>query len=309
MIIFNKRILFLKKTAHRISPKLLPIFHKIKGIILAKSIQRETKNDIKEFFVANEREKQLFNYVEIETLNRCNGTCSFCGVNRNDDPRPLAKMSDETFRKIIDNLVKLNFCGMVSYYSNNEPLMDNRIIDFIKYGVSMLPNVAHNISTNGILLNNKIFQALIDSRLNYLTIDNYNNHYVLNSNIQKIYDEYKTKSFSLFCRIAVRTNNQPLSNRGGTAPNKQILKNCLNAPCYYPFHQLIIRADGGVSLCCNDALGQITLGNVEKQTLEDIWFSEKHFNILKLISDSRDNIKICSECDIIKSKNRCVFLM
>ena len=44
----------------------------------------------------------LFESIEIETINRCNGTCSFCPINRNDDTRILHKMSDELFYNIIE---------------------------------------------------------------------------------------------------------------------------------------------------------------------------------------------------------------
>ena len=39
--------------------------------------------------------------IEIETVNRCNGKCSFCPVNANEPQREYAKMSTELFYKII----------------------------------------------------------------------------------------------------------------------------------------------------------------------------------------------------------------
>ena len=39
--------------------------------------------------------------IEIETVNRCNNTCSFCPVNRNNDTRPYQKMTDEFFYSLI----------------------------------------------------------------------------------------------------------------------------------------------------------------------------------------------------------------
>jgi 2-iminoacetate synthase ThiH len=107
-----------------------------KLIILAAS---EAKKDVENYF----KNPTLFRNVEIETVNRCNATCPFCGVNKNNDPRPFAKMKDETFRKIIDNLVKLNYDGTVFYHSNNEPFIDARIIDFIKYSTAALKNARH----------------------------------------------------------------------------------------------------------------------------------------------------------------------
>jgi len=274
---------------------------KVRFFCKRKSVAKKSIEDIENFFET----MPLFDYVEIETINKCNSTCSFCPINRDIDPRPLAKMGEDTFRKIIDNLAGLNFCGNISYYSNNEPLMDNRIADFIKYGVSKIPNATHHLLSNGTLLTEEKFQTLIDSGLNFMVINNYNDKLKLNPNIQKIYDKYKEKDFPLNCAINRRFKNQYLSKRGGAAPNRlKTAAKPLNGPCYWPFRQFIIRADCGVSLCCNDALGKITLGNVEKQTLEDIWFGEKHLNILKSIRENwRDNIEICKACDVIASKN------
>lgn len=309
----------LEKIVHRVSPSLARgmkrAYYYFRSRNQAQSIADEIKCDVETVFEkfpqyamwAKGNGGGLFCHVEIETINRCNQTCSFCPVNRHADPRPLAKMSETTFNKIIDNLVKLDYRGNVSYYSNNEPLVDNRIIDFIKTGVAKLPNANHSLLTNGLLLSAEKFQALIDSGLKYLRIDNYNDDLKLNSNIQDIYNEYKSKEFPLLCEIIISRKNDVLSNRGGSSPNKCKTIEPLSAMCWDPFIQLIIRANSGVSLCCNDALGKITLGNAEEQTLEDIWFSEKRFNILKSLCNSRNNIEVCRGCDIIASKSRRIF--
>ncbi|MCL1947923.1 MAG: radical SAM protein, partial [Chitinivibrionia bacterium] len=211
---------FWAKTLTAISPaftkKILSCITKLGFLLKYKTTANQARSDIETFF----KRKPLFNYVEIETFNRCNGTCSFCPVNRNLDPRPLTKMSEKTFYKIIDNLSKLNFCGTISYYSNNEPIMDARIVEFIRYGVKKNPNANHSMISNGTLLNEEKFQALIDAGLNNLEISNYNDKLKLNENIKKIYDKYKNEKFSMNCKISLRLNNQILSNRGGTAPNK-----------------------------------------------------------------------------------------
>jgi radical SAM protein with 4Fe4S-binding SPASM domain len=302
--------LFMIRVLAGISPyfakKIVYILQRARFFSTWRFVAKEAKNDIELFF---EKEgAPLFPYVEIETINRCNGTCSFCPVNKNIDPRPLAKMSENTFKKIIDNLVKLNFNGPISYYSNNESLIDNRIVEFIKYGVSKLPNCRHQIFTNGTLLSEEKFLELIDSGLSYLAINNYNDRLKMHPNIKKIYDKYKNENFSMVCQISLRFQNQVLSNRGGNSSNKAKLKKAINARCYYPFSQLIIRADSGVSLCCNDALGKITLGNVEEQSLEDIWFGDKHTSILKSIRENmRNEIEVCKMCNIIVSTKRHVF--
>ena len=50
----------------------------------------------------------LFDHVEIETINRCNGICSFCPVNRKVDTREFKKMDKSVFEKIINELSDIN---------------------------------------------------------------------------------------------------------------------------------------------------------------------------------------------------------
>lgn len=81
----------------------------------------------------------LFSSIEIETMNRCNGKCTFCPVNHDIDPRKFSRMSEPLFQKIIDELKTLNYSGRLALYSNNEPFLDVRIEDFARYARSALP--------------------------------------------------------------------------------------------------------------------------------------------------------------------------
>lgn len=81
----------------------------------------------------------LFSSVEIETINACNGRCSFCPVNRALDPRTHIMMRRDLFEKIIIELQTLNYSGRIGLFSNNEPFLDKRIIDFAKYAREHLP--------------------------------------------------------------------------------------------------------------------------------------------------------------------------
>jgi radical SAM protein with 4Fe4S-binding SPASM domain len=65
----------------------------------------------------------------------------------------------------------------------------------------------------------------------------------------------------------------------------------------YPFSQLIIRPTGQISLCCNDAMGQYTLGDLSKEKLTELWYGEKYSQVRKLILESRQKIDLCKNCD------------
>jgi hypothetical protein len=239
----------------------------------------------------------LFNHIEIETLNRCNGLCTFCPVNINENPRPYAKMSEILFHKIIDELKTIGYSGDVSLSSNNEPFLDENIMDFIVYARAQIPNAHIYINTNATALSFDKFLNVIPY-LDKLKINNYNDDFIMLPNVKEI-NEYCLNHSQLNKKvfISLRKQNQILTSRGGQAPNKMNQK-ASSKKCNKPFKQLIIRPDGKVSLCCNDALGVYTMGDTNKQTLLQIWNSEYYCSVKKeMRMNGRKNLELCKCCD------------
>ena len=242
-------------------------------------------------------EPPLFKLVEIETINRCNGVCEFCPVNAKDDPREKHIMSEELFYSIIGQLAELNYSGRISLFSNNEPFLDKRIIEFSRYMREHLPNAKIHMFTNGTLLTMDKFLAIIDY-LDELIIDNYTQdlHLIDNSKNIKAYCEEHTELINKVS-IVLRKPKEILTSRGGMAPNRKEQESYPNVSCAFPFQQLIIRPTGQVSLCCNDALGKYTMGDLTKESIVDVWYGEKYKKIRAAIIDGRKNIDICKTCD------------
>lgn len=273
----------------------------IKNIIRKnpKLVKYITMHDIKTFY--SKSQIPLFKYCEIETINRCNGTCSFCPVNRNDDPRELAKMTKELFKKIIDELAQMEYVGKLALHSNNEPFIDDRIIDFARYARIRLPQAYIFIFTNGSLLTlDKLIE--IEPYLDKLIIDNYNDALELN-NVPALLNEYcKTKPYlDRKIEFRLRKMNEVLSTRGGSSPNKRNTKS-ISCQCLLPFSQVVIRPDGKLSLCCNDALGKMTMGDVSESTLFEIWTSQKYMKIREMMRVGRKEIELCRYCDDMHRK-------
>ncbi len=254
----------------------------------------------KEVFVETEKlfkNPTLFNHIEIETINRCNGVCSFCPVNRNNDTREKAIMTEELFKNIIGQLEDINYSGKLTTFSNNEPLLDERIIDFNRYAREHLPNARMHLYTNGTLMTIEKFKALIEV-LDELIIDNYQQELKLIKPCVEIRDyceshpELKQK-----VTIVLRKPNEILTSRGGNAPNRKKLVEYNKDRCVLPFKQMIIRPTGKVSLCCNDALGKYTLGDASKEKLLDIWYGDKFQMIRKCLYEGRENWGDCKYCD------------
>lgn len=243
-------------------------------------------------------ETPLFNHIEIETINRCNGICSFCPINSKIDPREKKIMSEKLFKSIISQLQDLNYAGKIALFSNNEPMLDERIIDFYEYAKKQIPNAWFFMFTNGTLLTLDKFKRLI-TNLDELIIDNYNQQLQLISN-SKVIKNYCEEHWELCEKVTIvlRKPNEILSSRGGDAPNRKKLISYGEETCVLPFKQIIIRPDGKVSLCCNDPLGKNTLGDLTQETLWNIWYNENFKDVRKALYIGRKEWKHCKYCDV-----------
>ncbi|MBF0145852.1 MAG: radical SAM/SPASM domain-containing protein [Magnetococcales bacterium] len=245
--------------------------------------------------------------LEIETINRCNNDCPFCPVNVRDDPRKKQLMSEALLEKIALELEKVQFSGFLALYSNNEPLIDQRLSDISAYFRSKLPKAHIYIYTNGKMINYAILTRLIAAGLDQVVIDNYDDSLNLIAPVRKLLEEIEkeqNQALNLDLTVIMRLKNELLANRAGNAPNKtaeniQDYLGYANSGCYLPFTQMVIRPSGQVSKCCNDALGQVTLGDVHSATIEEIWNNPIYTDIRhNLLTRGRKSETLCRTCDV-----------
>jgi radical SAM protein with 4Fe4S-binding SPASM domain len=294
----KNRYNFLRRVANRLH-EISPFFHFTKRISRPFKIMRLRRKIARIQLPESPLENDpLFTSVEIETINRCNGNCGFCPVNHKQDPRHFKKMSKELFFKIINELASINFEHGVNLYSNNEPLLDTRIYEFAEYAKSKLPSAQVIIYTNGTLLTVEKFKRLIES-LDFLVIDNYCNDYKLKPNLLEVARFIDSRP-DLWKKtdLIIRYEKELLTTRGGQAPNAYHKhKNPISVGCRQLSNQMIIRPDGKVSLCCNDALGTVTLGDVKTEGLVEIWNKPATRSIRRNVLRSRTYFEICKGCD------------
>ena len=240
----------------------------------------------------------LFNHVEIETINRCNGQCEFCPVSVGNDIRELMQMPEDLFMSIIDQLAAINYSGRLALFSNNEPFLDKTIIEKHKYARGKLPHARMHLFTNGTMLTLDRFVEVI-KYLDELVIDNYSSNLQLLDNSKEIVD-YCEKHIELKSKVTIvlRKPDEILSNRGGDAPNRNEEVSYPDAKCILPFKQLIIRPDGKVSLCCNDPLGKNTLADLTKETIIEAWNNQKFQMVREALHKGRKEWKHCGNCDV-----------
>ncbi|MGV8124600.1 MAG: radical SAM/SPASM domain-containing protein [Candidatus Xenobiia bacterium LiM19] len=238
-----------------------------------------------------------FSSIEIETINRCNSTCSFCPVNSRDDTRPYAVMDDALVASLLEQLGAMKYRGALALYSNNEPLLDKRITALHQKARKMVPEASIHLYTNGTLLSPELFQALAP-HLDELVIDNYDDSLRLLPTVEALIPLIEASPGLLGkVRIYIRRKNAVRRTRGGEAKNRKHIHSVLSSSCVLPFSQMVIRPDGKVSLCCQDALGKMTLGDCSKDNLTTIWQGEPFRNIRREIQKGRSAIEMCSQCD------------
>ncbi len=239
--------------------------------------------------------------VNLETINRCNSTCDFCCANKNSDKRPFARMEEELFRSIIDQLADWGYKGHLTLYGNNEPLLDTKIVERHKYAREKLPDSFIFMSTNGLILTiDKVKE--VAPYINQLIINNYSMEMKLHKNLQEIYDYVKAhpQEFKdLDIQIQMRYLQEVLTNRAGSAPNKKATEKVIKETCLLPFTDMWIMPNGKMGLCCCDNFETTDFGDLTKVSLKEAWGSEKFQQVRRTIAEGRQNYPFCKHCDFI----------
>jgi radical SAM protein with 4Fe4S-binding SPASM domain len=234
----------------------------------------------------------LFNVVLIETQNTCTRKCWFCKFGQDRQDAKIMSMDDEIILKIADDLHKLDYSGRISPFGINEPLLEPRIFQIIKLLKLKCPYSFISINSNGDRLTEEVYQELIEAGLDGLGLSVYDNRGM--KKLQK-YSSYENVSI-----IDMRHPEDKIENRTGEIKINQELfksKEFVHCSCERPFNMLVIRPSGNVVLCCADMYGDVVMGNVSENSLEDIWNSE-YFNLYRseLKTKGRANLNLCKTC-------------
>ena len=106
---------------------------------------------------------QFPNRVTIELTNRCNISCTFC--HRNDFDMKLGNMTDELYKKIINEMAENLPVAMVPFF-RGESLLHPHFIEYIQYakekGIGPI-----QFTSNGLLFNKDMAKKLIEAGVDF----------------------------------------------------------------------------------------------------------------------------------------------
>jgi len=304
--------------------------HSLKKIIkpfIPQTVLREYQNiKIKKML------KPIPEVVGIENTNCCNAHCITCphGTSR----RKLGFMDINLSRHITDECVRLGIKNLAIGFFG-EPLLDTLLIDRIDYAKKKGIEKVTTFSNAG-CLNEDISRRLIESDLDKITISidgleqetyervniglDYNK---VSENVEKFIAMKRTfnnkKLSVIICSTVVEENRHEMEayrskyskmlkddgevvliaafNWGGKHKinDAYIRKN--RVPCHRPWNQLIFLIDGTAVLCCCDYDANVVVGDINKQSIPEIWKGAVLEDIRKChLAREFVKIPLCNEC-------------
>jgi radical SAM protein with 4Fe4S-binding SPASM domain len=299
---------------------------KARGRSAAERLLRAQAKPVRRLLLATGRDRapRMPEIVQIESTNICNAKCVFCP--RDEMHRRQGIMSVELFRKIVDECAELGITH-VRMHNYGEAFIDRKLVEKVKYakekGISGV-----GLISNGSLISEPVARGMIEAGLDAINIsvDASGKEVFEATRIGLKYDKVianierlvrlraesgkrRPKLILSFVRqnnsadeqafiehwrtIADKIHVTDLHNWAGTLNTESDV----NYPCYRPWLTFTVLWDGRVSLCCADFDGKTILGNLNTQTIAEIWNAETYRNVRRehLESGGPD---VCRACDL-----------
>lgn len=275
--------------------------------------------------------------IEIQTMSRCNGMCAICPYGDVADYVSHGVMKKDLFEKIIDQIKNPWGVRIIPYF-NNEPFLDPYFIDRLKYINKKCPGAEIEVSTNVSMLNKTMQDRMLGIEIKDLRMSvfgfsprthkrimrglSWNN---VASNLRSIAVNKKLRSsigqLSLvmidypgitqkdielarkFCaNHFIKFELWGFLDRSDNVKdykNNIYKKNIIGCEQDRPLDRMHIRYDGKVVLCCMDWRSEYALGDLNKNSLQEIWDSAQYNNMRESIYSGKGNPpQLCKKCKL-----------
>lgn len=269
--------------------------------------------------------------LQIESTNVCNADCCFCEYGAMS--RPKGTMTMPLFRKIVDDAISIPIIDHYTITGLGETLLDRHIVDRIRYIRHKLAGVPIDIYTNGTFLRPEVVDRLIDAGLTtlYISLNAINaekrkatmklddfdvvmeqiryairategtgTSVVVKGIVAKDLMECgdQEKFLEMFGGSFDKTKGHAFLHlegnwAGAIWPMRVVMKEA----CHRALNQFMVLWDGRVSLCCFDGNGREILGDMNHQSIREVFNSQRATFIREAHYEGRRNeIPICAGC-------------
>ena len=236
--------------------------------------------------------------VDLMVNELCNRTCEFCPRSK-EYPNQNLHMSEETIALVASQLQKSNYKNRVLICGFGEPLLWKNLDYGIRILREKLPNNQNiHMVTNGDRLTEDMVLNLFDAGLNRIYLSLYDGT-EQREHFSNLFNKLNIDKDCYFMQEYWQDQSENygfvhLSNRAGSLFDAQY-----NGPCNVPFYAMSIHYDGKILLCSHDWNKSVELGDINKQSIEDIWLNSPEFlRVRKELKTNRES-EPCKSCNII----------
>lgn len=240
--------------------------------------------------------------VELNTTELCNRKCVFCPRYDSDVyPNRNLNMTVETAEIIAKNLSNFNYTGKISYSGYSENFLNKKFLEIINVMRKYLKTNLFECNTNGDFLKKDSVGDIFKSGLDLLYINLYDGI----DQIQKfddIMENIDESKYKYRAHYSQKDYGLKINNRGGNITwlgfDESDIESLKGKPCHYPFYKLFVDWNGDVLFCANDWGKEIIVGNLTKQTLQEVWLSDKMYEIRQKLAVGDRSFSPCNSCSV-----------
>ena len=274
--------------------------------------------------LAPDADYPLFNRFSLETHSKCNRACSFCPVSsgRRDFVKP---MDWALLTRIVDELARLGYDGIMSMFLLNEPLINKRFVAELQYVREKLPRCSAYVSTNGDVLaaakdpaaklaeyydagattvNLNVYDAGSEQYDRYWRI-------VCDAVDRGVadYTEHKyrrhahTKRMIAFSDMRVDRPGGLVTDMFYTRTSEERSRSPERKAkwCMRPFRHMVVLWDGRVPVCCAvdpTAEDLVVAGDVRERSVAEVWSRSDVFRRYRYhLQQKKRDLPSCDTCD------------
>ena len=274
--------------------------------------------------------KKNLTQVEIEIFSYCNRQCWFCPNSFIDRHSENHFLDEELYLSVLKQLKEMDYSNVITYSRYNEPLSNKEVfIKRLKQAKEYCPNAVLRTNSNGDFLTDiGYLDELAQAGLQDIDVQCYLNKEEKYSS--ETFD-IKTKKFAHRLGLNYRVENcgsmmrayfdydkmkltytmfdfeNVANNRGESLEN--VKEYSRQEACLVPFQHLYIDYTGDVMLCCNlrhdiESHQNFIIGNINNQSLADIFMSEKMLKFRRLLCCCNTQIDPCKTCRFYVEQSR-----
>ena len=245
-----------------------------------------------------ERKIDLFQVLELETRSTCNRVCPTCIRNSEPDREAVKSwfepnnMPKSVFDEAIRQVARMNYRGPICLSHYNEPLQDDRIVDFVKDARVGCPELSEVFfHSNGDFLTEELAHEL-DAHLSRMTVALYMDEPKKSERAAWIKTLFKATRIEFTGGVHIPTHFSP------AFPVDSLARAHRTRPCSEPQGRMVLNHRGQMMLCCDDVIGRFGLGTFPEQSIEELWFGEKHQQIVLDLKQRNGRLKYpyCETC-------------